>query len=55
MKETLNDGSLKFFLGFVGILSLGFFVLFAVGFYQVEMAGDKNVSSVGVAEQGQER
>ena len=34
----------KFFLGFVGMISLGFFALVAIGAYQVEIAGDRNIS-----------
>jgi hypothetical protein len=36
----------RFFLGFIGIISFGFFILMAVGFFQTEMAPNKNISSV---------
>ncbi len=42
---SYNDsGFFKFFIGFVGVLAIGLASLVAVGFYQVEISGAKNIS-----------
>ncbi|MSU45330.1 MAG: hypothetical protein EXS47_01745 [Candidatus Zambryskibacteria bacterium] len=43
--------SISFFMGFIGIVSLSFVLLVAVGYYQTEIAEKKNVSSAGVVSQ----
>ena len=40
-----NRDLFHFLFGFVGMVSLGMSVLVAVGFYQVEIAGSRNVSA----------
>jgi hypothetical protein len=45
-ESSVDNSSTKFFLGFIGIISFGFFILMAVGFFQTEMAPNKNISSV---------
>jgi hypothetical protein len=51
MNVVADSGPLKFFLGFVGILTFGFVVLVAVGFYQTEFGGDQNVLNVRIGGQ----
>ena len=45
MRSFLEKDTVKFFLGFVGVLSIGLVSLIAIGFYQVEIGGAKNLSA----------
>jgi len=46
MKSSPGKDFFRFAFGFVAMISLGFVMLLGVGFYQVEIAGNQNVSAV---------
>lgn len=46
---------LKFFLGFVGMVSLALSVLVLIGFYQIAVDGSKNISAGGAVTDGPSR
>lgn len=49
MRSVLEKDTVKFFFGFVGVLSLGLVSLIAIGFYQVEVLGERNLSAIGAS------
>ncbi len=48
MGSTRGD-VVRFVLGFVAMISFGFAVLIAVGFYQVEIGANQNVSTANTS------
>ncbi len=49
MSKFPKNDSLKFVLGFLGMISLGFAILVAVGFYEVEVKDHQELSGTAVS------
>ena len=45
MPNSPKKDFFRFAFGFVAMVSLGFVLLLGIGFYQVEIAGTKNISA----------
>ena len=48
MRDSVGKDFFRFAAGFIGMLSLGFVLLLGIGFYQIEIAGTKNLSAAEV-------